>query len=233
MNVLYPIQVKICCIRSPEEAQTALSFGAAAVGLVSEMPAGPGDLALDAIRDIVASLPPEVGTFLLTSQTNVERLVEKREQTGVNTLQLWDRLASDDYERLRRSLPDVSIVQAVHVQDETALLEAQAVAPRVDAVVLDSASPEAPYRWEPAAGRTHDWSLSRRIVENLDRPVFLAGGITPGNVADAIELVRPYGVDVCSGVRTDSRLKASTAPLLLLLLLTPRRAAARPLDQPG
>jgi phosphoribosylanthranilate isomerase len=206
MNVLYPIQVKICCIRSPEEAQTALSFGAAAVGLVSEMPAGPGDLALDAIRDIVASLPPEVGTFLLTSQTNVERLVEKREQTGVNTLQLWDRLASDDYERLRRSLPDVSIVQAVHVQDETALLEAQAVAPRVDAVVLDSASPEAPYRWEPAAGRTHDWSLSRRIVENLDRPVFLAGGITPGNVADAIELVRPYGVDVCSGVRTDDRL---------------------------
>lgn len=209
MNIVPPIRVKICCVRTQEEAVTAVSFGAAAVGLVTSMPSGPAGLHSDAVREIVAALPPGTGSFLLTSITSVERLTELGLHTKVNTLQLWDRLRPEDYGRLRARLPGVSLVQAVHVLDDTALADAVDVAPRVDAIVLDSGNPAVPFRWEPATGRVHDWNLSRRIVDTLDRPVFLAGGITPGNVATAVQIVRPYGIDVCTGVRTNDKLDRS------------------------
>jgi phosphoribosylanthranilate isomerase len=209
MSVISPIQVKICCVQSPEEARLALQFGAAAVGMVSGMPSGPGEIGLDRIAGIVASVPSAVGTFLLTSGTEVAALVEKQRSTGVNTLQLWDRLASDDYDHLRRALPGVSLVQVIHVRDSMAEVEAREIAPRVDAVVLDSGNPAVPHRWVSGTGQTHDWTISQRIVEELDRPVLLAGGLTSHNVADAIRLVRPYGVDTCTGVRTDDRLDKS------------------------
>jgi len=211
--VIPPVQVKICCIRSPEEAEVALSFGAAALGLVSEMSAGPGELPEETIREIVDSVPPSVGTFLLTAVTVADRLIEKAQICGVNTIQLWDPLAPVDYLRLRMELPGVSLVQAIHVVDDTAVQAAIAAARQVDALVLDSANPQVPYRWEPRSGKTHDWGISREIVDTVDRPVLLAGGPKPGNVEYAVRSVRPYGVDVCSGVRTgdvlDRRLVAS------------------------
>jgi phosphoribosylanthranilate isomerase len=201
--VISPVQVKICCIRSREEAQLALSFGAAALGMVSEMPDGRGELREGAIREIVDEVPPSVGTFLLTAVSDVERLVEKVVACGVNTIQLWDPLPAADYPRLRRALPGVSLVQAIHVLDRSALERAREAARKADALVLDSSNPEVPYRWESRAGRTHDWEISREIVDTVDCPVLLAGGLTPANVEDAVRTVRPYGVDVCTGVRTE------------------------------
>ena len=201
--VISPVQVKICCIRSPDEAQLALSFGAAALGLVSEMPSGPGELPVETIRDIVDSVPNAVGTFLLTAVTDPDRLIEKARLCRVNTLQLWDPLAVTDYARLRADLPGVSIVQAIHVVDRSAVEEAIEAARQADALVLDSANPEVPYRWESQSGQTHDWEISREIVETVDCPVLLAGGLSAANVDYAVREVRPYGVDVCTGVRTD------------------------------
>jgi phosphoribosylanthranilate isomerase len=201
--VIAPVQVKICCIRSPEEANLALSYGAAAVGLVSEMPAGPGELPDETIRDIVASVPKAVGTFLLTAVTDADRLIEKARALGVNTLQLWDALLPSDYAKLRTELPDVSIVQAIHVLDRTAVDQAVETARQADALVLDSSNPQVPFRWEPQSGRTHDWEISREIVDTVDCPVLLAGGLNADNVEYAVRMVRPYGVDVCTGVRTD------------------------------
>ncbi len=204
--VITPVQVKICCLRSPSEASTALSYGAAAVGLVSEMPAGPGNLSESAIREIVGSVPPGTGTFLLTAVTETDRLIEKVKAVGVNTLQLWDPLEPADYGRLRSELPGLSIVQAIHVIDESAIQHARAAARLADALVLDSSNPQVPYRWESQAGATHDWSISREIVQTVDCPVLLAGGLHAGNVETAVRVVRPYGVDVCTGVRADEAL---------------------------
>ncbi|MDP2471791.1 MAG: phosphoribosylanthranilate isomerase [Candidatus Palauibacterales bacterium] len=204
--VIAPVQVKICCIHSPDEARMALSFGAAALGLVSEMPAGPSNLSDEAIRDIVESVPSSVGTFLLTAVTDADRLVEKALACGVNTIQLWDPLAPGDYQRLRAALPGVSLVQAIHVMGRSAVMQAIEAAPQADALVLDSSNPQVPYRWESQAGRTHDWEISREIAETVDCPVLLAGGLNAGNLEFAIRTVRPYGVDVCSGVRTDDAL---------------------------
>lgn len=204
--VISPVQVKICCIQSPEEAETALSFGAAAVGMVSEMPAGPGEVPETAIREIADSLPPGAGTFLLTAVTDTARLIEKVQTCGVNTLQLWDSLAPLDYVQLRMALPGVSIVQAIHVIDKSAVDEAIATARLADALVLDSSNPQVPFRWESQSGRIHDWKISREITDTVDCPVLLAGGLDPENIEYAVRTVRPYGVDVCSGVRTGDAL---------------------------
>lgn len=201
-----PVQVKICCIRSVQEAELALSYGAAALGLVSEMPVGPGDLPDAEISAIVDSVPKATGTFLLTAVTDADRLVEKAGACGVNTLQLWDPLAPADYGRLRSELPGVSLVQAIHVVDRSAVQAAMEAARLVDALVLDSSNPQVPFRWESQAGRTHDWDISREIVETVDCPVLLAGGLDAENVEYAARKVRPYGVDVCTGVRTQGEL---------------------------
>jgi len=200
------VRVKICCIASGEEARLAVQGGAAALGLVSSMPSGPGVIPEPLIATIAASVPPGVATFLLTSLTAVAAIAAQQRRLGTSTVQLCDRLTEGTHAELRAALPGIRIVQVVHVQGEEALGEAVAVAPGVDAILLDSGNPRLARRELGGTGRRHDWQTSRRIRAAVDVPVYLAGGLTPGNVAEAIATVEPFGVDVCSGVRTDGRL---------------------------
>jgi phosphoribosylanthranilate isomerase len=199
-------RVKICCIASEAEAWLAVRHGAAAVGLVSAMPSGPGVLPDEAIARIAAAVPPPVATFLLTCEQDAAAIVAQERRLRATALQLCDRLARGTYEQLREALPGIRLVQVVHVTGEAAIAEALAVAPRVDALVLDSGNPALAVKELGGTGRTHDWTISRRIRELVPRPVLLAGGLTPENVGRAIAQVGPFGVDVCSGVRTGGRL---------------------------
>ena len=207
------MKVKICCISSVAEAQMAIRHGAHAVGFVSEMPSGVGVIPDDLIREIAKTIPPGIRSFLLTSRRDPDLIVAQQRETGVDTIQLVDRVGARELEKLRSSLPDVSLVQVVHVTGAGAIEEAVSVAPLVDAILLDSGTPDAPVRELGGTGRVHDWEVSARIVAQVDRPVFLAGGLRPDNVAEAIRKVRPSGVDVCSGLRPtgllDERLLAS------------------------
>ncbi len=200
------VRLKVCCIASVKEAETALAAGASALGLVTEMPSGPGVIDDETARDIAVRMPPGIATFLLTSRTDADDVVDHIRMCGTNTVQLVDAVDAQVYSAIRRALPNVKIVQVIHVQDETAQGEAQACAPHVDAILLDSGNPNLTVKVLGGTGRTHNWEISRDIVEAVQRPVFLAGGLTPGNVAGAIDKVRPFGVDVCSGLRTDGRL---------------------------
>jgi phosphoribosylanthranilate isomerase len=200
-------RVKICCIASPAEAATAVRCGASAVGLVSAMPSGPGPIDEAAIAAIVPTVPPGVATFLLTCQTSAAAIVAQQRRTGCDTLQLCDAVPADELRALRAALPaGVAIVQVVHVTGAPAVDEAVATAPLVDAILLDSGNPRLAVKELGGTGRRHDWAISRRIVEAVDKPVWLAGGLTPANVAEAVATVGPHGLDVCSGVRTDGRL---------------------------
>jgi len=199
-------RIKICCIQSVEEAALAVRWGASALGLVSEMPSGPGVISEDRITEIAGTAPPGVSTFLLTSKTDVSAIVAQQRRTGVDTLQLVDELASGAHEELRRSLPGVRLVQVIHVVDEGSVEQAKAVAPHVDAILLDSGNPNLSVKELGGTGRTHDWTVSRKIREAIDKPLFLAGGLNSSNVREAVEKVAPYGLDVCSGVRTDGYL---------------------------
>ncbi len=216
-------RVKICCISSVGEARLAVQEGASALGLVSEMPSGPGVIPEDLIAEIAATVPPPVGTFLLTSRTQPAEIIAQQKRCGVNTIQLCDRLAPGAHEVLRESLPGVSLVQVVHVNDESSVGEALKVAGVVDAILLDSGNPSLPIKELGGTGRTHDWSLSRRIVQHVDVPVFLAGGLHAGNVNEAIRSVGPFGVDLCTGVRTEGLLD----PARLRVFMGAVRSAAQ------
>ena len=202
-------RVKICCISGVAEAEAAVAAGADAIGLVSAMPSGPGVIGEHLIAEIAAAAPPALGTFLLTSKVEPAAIVAQQRRCGINTIQLCDSLDASAYPMLREALPGIALVQVIHVRDEGAVAEAVGVAPMVDGLLLDSGNPTAPVKELGGTGRVHDWALSRRIVAEAPCPVFLAGGLNPDNVAEAIHAVRPYGVDLCTGVRTDGALDAA------------------------
>jgi len=199
-------RVKICCISSLEEAWMAIHYGASALGLVSDMPSGPGVIPEDLIAQITAVVPPGVASFLLTSRQDTASIIAQQRRVRVNTIQICDRLESGGYEDLHRAMPGVAIVQVIHVTGEKSIEEAVSVAPQVDGLLLDSGNQSLPVKELGGTGRVHDWSVSRRIRELVDVPIFLAGGLKPDNVVEAVRQVGPFAVDICSGVRTEGRL---------------------------
>ena len=184
----------------------AIEAGASAVGLVSAMPSGPGPIPEELIADIAATIPPGVSSFLLTCLQDAASIIEQQRRLGVNTIQICDRLTQGSYHDLREALPGIALVQVVHVTGVEAVDEAVAVAPKVDAILLDSGNQSLAIKELGGTGRTHDWTLSRKIREAIEVPLFLAGGLNPSNVAAAIREVQPFGIDVCSGLRTNSNL---------------------------
>ena len=184
----------------------AVGAGASAVGLVSHMPSGPGVIADTLIAEIAATVPPAIGTFLLTSRQSVDEIVAQQRFCRTNTIQICDRLTRGTYRELKNALPGISIVQVIHVTGPESVDEAVAVAEHVDAILLDSGNQKLAVKELGGTGRTHDWSLSRAIRERVNVPLFLAGGLIAENVGQAIREVGPFALDVCSGVRTDGKL---------------------------
>lgn len=199
-------KIKICCISSIEEAQNALDFGADVLGLVAKMPSGPGTIEDDLIAQIVQNIPVDTDTFLLTPKTNPYEIIEHQQLTGTNSIQLVDAVSIKDYAILRTHLPNIKLIQVIHVTDEKSVEEAIAYAEVADMILLDSGNPNLKIKELGGTGRTHNWELSRKIVESIRKPVFLAGGLKAENIREAIQFVQPYGVDLCSGVRTDGKL---------------------------
>ena len=188
------------------EAQTAISFGASAIGLVAKMPSGQGVISDDQIAKIAKTIPPPVATFLLTSENSSSGIVNHHRRVNTNTIQIVDQLKLGSFRDIREKLPSVKIVQVIHILNERSIEEALKISEKVDALLLDSGNPNLAVKELGGTGRTHNWEISRKIVEQSKVPVFLAGGLNSGNVREAIEIVQPFGVDVCSGVRTDEKL---------------------------
>ncbi len=204
-KVLNP-RIKICCISSIEETKIAIEMGASALGLVSEMPSGPGVISMEAIKLIAAFVPPPIATFLLTSKQDVNDIIKQHEYCKTNTIQLCDNLTFGTHKDLKEALPGISIVQVIHVIGEESITEALAIQNEVDAILLDSGNQSKQVKELGGTGKTHNWEISKKIREKLDIPIFLAGGIKPDNITQAINQVHPFGIDLCSGVRTNGKL---------------------------
>jgi phosphoribosylanthranilate isomerase len=201
-------RIKICCIASVEEAKLAIKYGADAVGLVGKMPNGPGPIPDWLIAEIAKTIHPPVASFLLTSKQSSEEIIHHVSRVGTNTVQIVDELTAGTYRDIRISLPYLKIVQVIHVTGEESIEQAIRTSSEVDALLLDSGTPKAAIKTLGGTGNIHDWEISREIVRNVKAPVFLAGGLNALNVRRAIEVVNPFGVDVCSGVRTNGLLDA-------------------------
>jgi len=200
-------RLKICCISSVDEARLAIRLGADALGLVGRMPSGPGVVVDELAAAVVRATPPPVATFMLTSERTVADILAHQQRVGANTIQLVDAVPAGTYARLRDALPAVKLVQVIHVIDEQNIAEAlAAVEAGADALLLDSGNPNLAVKELGGTGRQHNWLISRQIVAQSSVPVFLAGGLHAGNVRQAIEQVQPFGLDICSGVRTNGHL---------------------------
>lgn len=199
-------RVKICCISSIEEAKLAAKYGASALGLVSSMPSGPGVITEELITEIAESVPPGISTFLLTSKQSVDEIVAQQKRCRTNTIQICDHLLHGTYDELKNKLPGIKIVQVIHVTGEESIGEAVEVSRHVDAILLDSGNQKLEVKELGGTGRVHDWNISKKIRAAIKIPMFLAGGLNAENVIEAIKQVNPYGVDICSGVRTNGKL---------------------------
>lgn len=203
-----PPRIKICCISSVEEAQLAIAQGASALGLVSQMPSGPGVISDAHIAEIAAHVPPPIATFLLTALCEADAIAEQHAVCQTSTIQLVDHVPHSELRRLRRRLPGVKLVQVIHVLGEASVDEALEVQDQVDVLLLDSGNPNLQVKELGGTGRVHNWQTSRKIRDAVQRPVFLAGGLNHSNVREAIAVVQPFGLDLCSGVRQDGQLDA-------------------------
>lgn len=201
-------RVKICCISSIDEAKIAIEHGASALGLVGHMPSGPGVIGDELISQIVKTVPPPISTFLLTSETKPQEIISHYKRVNTTTIQIVDELEKREYEMIRNELPNVKLVQVIHVIDDNSVNEAIEISKYVDAILLDSGNPNLLVKELGGTGRTHNWMLSNEIRKSILIPLFLAGGLNKDNVRQAIETVQPFGLDLCSGVRTDGKLDA-------------------------
>lgn len=199
-------QIKICCISSIEEAHLAINLGASAIGLVGHMPSGPGIISDDLIAEIADSVPKHIDTFLLTSETRVERIIQNHSKVNTTTIQLVDTLTEGTHLQIKTALPNIKIVQVLHVLNQNSIEEAIELSKYVDAILLDSGNPNLATKELGGTGRVHNWEISKAIVNKVDVPVFLAGGLNVDNACQAINEVRPFGLDLCSGVRTNGLL---------------------------
>ena len=200
------VKVKICCISSIEEAALAIGYGAAAIGLVGRMPSGPGIITDELIHSIAKTVPPPIDSFLLTSETTAEAIIEHHNKVNTTTIQIVDALTDRQYHKIREAIPHVKLVQVIHVIDEKAVQEAIEISEFVDAILLDSGNPNLSTKVLGGTGKTHNWDLSKKIRENISIPTYLAGGINKDNIRKAIDHVQPYGIDLCSSVRTNGQL---------------------------
>ncbi len=201
-------RLKVCCIASIAEAELAIAHGADAIGLVGEMPSGPGTIDRERIREIAAWTPPPVETFLLSSGLTGDAIADDVESCGTTTVQIVQHIAVGEYQRIIERIPRVRRVQVVHVEDRSALGLIEIYEPYVHAFLLDSGRPNAAVAEFGGTGRAHDWNISASFVQQSSKPVFLAGGLKPANIKDAISRVDPFGVDLCSGVRRSGKLNA-------------------------
>ena len=218
------IRVKICCMASPDEAAMAAAAGADLVGLVGPMPTGAGVVTPETCREIADAAPGWVTPVLLTSSDAADAIAGEVRDAGVRAVQIVRHVGPEVHERLARDLPGVRRIQVIHVEDEGALDLIATYAGGADAFLLDSGRPG----WAElgGTGRVHDWDVSTAFVAASSIPVFLAGGLTPRNVGEAVRRVRPFGIDVCSGLRTGGRLDPSKLAAFMAEIDTASREAS-------
>jgi len=191
------LRVKICGNRRPEDIALAAGMGADAVGLI----AGVRHVSEDALEPeqaaaLLHSVPPFVTSVLVTHLVVAEEVIGLHRQVPTCAIQLHDAIPVEAVKVIRATLPFIQLIKAIGITDALAIDAALSFEPHVDALLLDTHTNDR----IGGTGTVHDWSISRRIVLAVRKPVILAGGLRPENLVQAIEAVRPYGVDVNSGV---------------------------------
>jgi len=194
------MRIKFCGTASLADMRCAIDAGCDAVGFIMGVTYQSADVVTPAeAAKMIRELPPFIEPVAVTHLRETEDLIRLVRDSRCTTLQIQDTVEPSGIPVIRDALPYLKIVKAVHVTDESAIRTAKRYEPYADALILDTRTRER----IGGTGIPHDWNISATIVANSAIPVILAGGLTPENVTEAIRRVRPYGVDVHSGVKKD------------------------------
>ncbi len=206
------MKTELCGIRNEEDLRIALDADPDAIGLlVGRRHASNDFISVETARALCALLPPFVQPILITHLSEPDEILDIFRAIGPMTIQLHGETTPQQAAILRKELaPSVKIMKSVWLSQTNGYAELSAYLPHVDAFFIDSRNPETDQ--VGGTGLLNDWDLAARFVQESPVPVMLAGGLSPENVADAIRKVRPYGVDVNSGLRAlDDRTKIDPA----------------------
>lgn len=185
--------VKICGTTSEDDALLAVAMGADMVGFI--FAPSPRQIAVQKAADIAKRLPSEIVTIGVFRNEAPKRVVELAQRAGLGGVQLHGHETAEDTRWIRRRIPFV--IKAFTAGDDRVIGAADYGA---DVILLDGA--------KPGSGRLFDWALRAQVPRRL--PLLVAGGLTPDNVAAAVEATRPWGVDVTSGVERVPGVKDAT-----------------------
>lgn len=194
------MKVKICGIKKIEDALEAINYGADALGfLVGQKHNSVDFIDKDHAKNMVENLPPFYSSVLVTHLTDNEEIIYLASYIGVTTIQFHGDSSPEDIVYVKQRLPYIKVIKSVHVKNEKSIEEIQNYLKSADAILLDSINITTDQ--VGGTGMTHDWNISKLIVDMYKIPIILAGGLNPSNVKEAINKVSPYGVDVNSGVK--------------------------------
>ncbi len=200
------VRVKICGNKRVEDALQAIRLGADAIGLLVGQEHASRDFITPALAASIArQLPPFCAIVLATHINSVKEVLQLANFIGVNALQLHGDSTPEDIIQIRKNLPNIKIIKSVHVVDNKSTGAVGKYIGVVDAILLDTINLKT--KQIGGTGKTHDWNISRKIVEEYDIPIVLAGGLSPDNVAEAVKFVKPYGVDVNTGTKGEDGFK--------------------------
>lgn len=196
------MKVKICANTSIEEAQMCLDAKADIIGiLVGQEHASSDFVDKQKAKEICNYINKRCDVSLVTHLTDAKRIIELTEYIGNNIIQLHSDIKEEEVEKIKKRLPNIKLVRLIHVASDGTICTDYKKMKYVDYYLLDSFNLKT--NQVGGTGLTHDWKKSRELIELLDKPTFLAGGLNPNNVSLAINTARPYGVDVNSGCKND------------------------------
>ena len=199
------MKIQIAGLSTAEDVAFAFEEGVDSVGFTVGLPDGPHDgLTEEMVGTIVDGLPPLLAAVTITYERTLGGLLRMLRTCRTPVLQAHGAHDRDTILRLKGEMPHLKVIKSITVTDrDSALGEVSAWESVADCLILDSLDSLSGRLG--ATGLVHDWNISRGIVEISSLPVILAGGLTPENVAEAIDAVRPWGVDVHTGVEIDGR----------------------------
>ena len=190
-------KIKICGIRSIDDLSLSLQCGANAIGLiVGAKYVTEDNLSIEKATEIWKKIPPFVSSVLVSHGLCADEILSIHNKVSTTTIQLQNNISKDNILIIRKSLPYIKLIKAIHVTGEESIKEAISYKDIVDAILLDTKTSNR----IGGTGITHDWNISKKIVSILNKPVILAGGLNPTNITDAVTTVKPFAVDVNSGI---------------------------------
>ncbi|MBI1309102.1 MAG: phosphoribosylanthranilate isomerase [Proteobacteria bacterium] len=200
--------VKVCGIQRVWEAEMCVSYGANTLGfLVGLTHEATDEIAPENARHIIQRLPASTQKWMVTHLLDAKEISQKATYIRATGIQIHDDLSDEGINFLRKKMPQTSLIKAIHVTNSHAVEKALHYnkMEAVNALLLDSRTSTR----LGGTGQTHDWNISREIVNACTKPVILAGGLKPENVQLAIEQVNPAGIDANSGLEDDFGFKDS------------------------